>query len=519
MRVGVRRTAILLWAVAWLFAGAAAGQFTAVSGTVTDPNGLPYSFGTIASTIVSSNTPKFSSNSQVYLQPTQATGLDINGKFLVQLADNTQLTPGSSTWTFTVCSGTGTVLPSFGLGPRCFTVTGVTISGASQDIGPTLRASAVALTATFTGGGGCTPLASNANGILFLNGTPVCTSSANFLFTDGATAVETIGKAAAAHGQLTLQDGSASGNFSRITDIGKNDSGWILNGGVNGAGLAFSSGASDGHLVVSNSTGLNPIAITAISRSSNVVTLTNAGASNLVPGPNQRIVVTGVTDSTFNGQFVVTSSTLNTITYPQTAANASSSGGFVAFDTCIEGTCGGGISTSGGSGPITIVGTVGNVGNATGPWPAITLLVPVNDFNGTNLVGGDITLSAGSTNVNAAAGNINLNPGVGMAGGANGIVKITGPVQTPAATLALSTTAIGANTCAAAQTAALSGLATSSVVKWSYASTPIGVTGYGVGGLQISTFASANTANVVVCNITGASITPGTLSLNLRGEL
>ncbi len=92
------------------------------------------------------------------------------------------------------------------------------------------------------------------------------------------------------------------------------------------------------------------------------------------------------------------------------------------------------------------------------------------------------------------------------------------PIQTPAATLTLNTTSIGANTCAA-QTATITGLATSSVVKWSFASTPIGVTGYGTGGLQISTFATANTANIVVCNITGASITPGAMTLNLRAEL
>ena len=128
-------------------------QFTTVSGTVIDPNGLPYAYGTIASIIVSSNTPKFSSNSQPYFQPTQATGLDVNGKFLVRLADNTLLTPGGTTWTFTVCSTQGTVQPAFGKGPVCFVVTGITISGASQDIGATLTAAALPLTANFSSGG------------------------------------------------------------------------------------------------------------------------------------------------------------------------------------------------------------------------------------------------------------------------------------------------------------------------------------------------------------------------------
>jgi hypothetical protein len=139
--------------------GSAAAQFTTVTGTVTDPNGLPYAFGTIASVIVASGTPVFSSNSQPYFQPTQATGLDKNGVFVVRLADNTQISPGGSTWTFTVCSAVGTVQPSFGKGPICFVVTGASISGASQDIGATLRAAAPALTANFGSSGAITSVA------------------------------------------------------------------------------------------------------------------------------------------------------------------------------------------------------------------------------------------------------------------------------------------------------------------------------------------------------------------------
>jgi hypothetical protein len=47
--------AIALYFVA--FCSSAAAQFTTVTGTVVDPNGLPYAGGTIASTIASSGTP------------------------------------------------------------------------------------------------------------------------------------------------------------------------------------------------------------------------------------------------------------------------------------------------------------------------------------------------------------------------------------------------------------------------------------------------------------------------------
>jgi len=155
----------------------ALAQFTTVSGTVTDPNGLPYAFGTIASVIVSSNTPKFTSTGNPYFQPTQATGLDATGHFVVTLADNTALTPGGSTWTFTVCSAGGTEQPAFGKGPVCFVVSGVTISGSSQNITSTLNAAAKALTFTFTSTTGALLVCSDSSG----SGTAqVCTTSPSF---------------------------------------------------------------------------------------------------------------------------------------------------------------------------------------------------------------------------------------------------------------------------------------------------------------------------------------------------
>jgi len=98
----------------------------------------------------------------------------------------------------------------------------------------------------------------------------------------------------------------------------------------------------------------------------------------------------------------------------------------------------------------------------------------------------------------------------------------SGFIHEAGATLALSTSAIGAHTCSAAQTATITGLTTSAVVKWSFATTPIGVTGYGDATtpfLVVTTFPTTNTGNVVVCNISGASITPGAISVNLRAEL
>jgi hypothetical protein len=155
VRRNTAKRSVFIWCILLAcLCGSAFAQFTTVTGTVTDPNGVAYAFGTVAPVIVASTTPTFTSTGGPYFQPTQATGLDINGKFTVRLADNTQLSPASTKWQFTVCSGIGTVLWAWGTGPVCFSLAApITISGSTQDISTQLNAVAVALTHSFSGTG------------------------------------------------------------------------------------------------------------------------------------------------------------------------------------------------------------------------------------------------------------------------------------------------------------------------------------------------------------------------------
>jgi hypothetical protein len=84
------------------------------------------------------------------------------------------------------------------------------------------------------------------------------------------------------------------------------------------------------------------------------------------------------------------------------------------------------------------------------------------------------------------------------------------------ATTALSTAMIPMNSCTSPQTFTIEGTTTSSAVTWSFATNPIGVAGYGTGALTVFTFPTLNTANIVVCNITGSGVMPGAMSLNVR---
>lgn len=80
----------------------------------------------------------------------------------------------------------------------------------------------------------------------------------------------------------------------------------------------------------------------------------------------------------------------------------------------------------------------------------------------------------------------------------------------------LPTSAIAANSCTTAATVAMSGVTTTTAFDTAFATNPNAVTGWGAtGGLTFNAWPTANTLNWSVCNQTGASITPGAITLNV----
>jgi hypothetical protein len=71
--------------------------------------------------------------------------------------------------------------------------------------------------------------------------------------------------------------------------------------------------------------------VASISRTANVVSVTLTG--NLQDFSGVAFTVSGVADSSYNGTYVVTSTGPNTLTYPNTGANSTSSGGTLTFLT------------------------------------------------------------------------------------------------------------------------------------------------------------------------------------------
>jgi hypothetical protein len=211
---------LIRWA--WLllfFALPAWAQFTLVSGTVTDPNGLPYAYGTITPALTSSGTPTL--NGLPYSPPNSPVGLNASGTFQFQLAANASLLPASSTWSFTVKCGVGCVLPSGGNGPVSFTLSGVTIAGTTQNISSQLSALAPALsngsgnftnptaaTASFGGGVVTMTTASGNWGTSFVVGATISVASCS---AGGDNSPPTFTIASGGSGTNTLTYSDASG--------------------------------------------------------------------------------------------------------------------------------------------------------------------------------------------------------------------------------------------------------------------------------------------------------------------
>jgi hypothetical protein len=172
----------LLFTLAFLLmlGGLTRAQYTTVSGTIVDANGVPYGGAKISAqlttpgaTITVTNQATCTSAGagvapcQIPILGTVGpTTADATGTFNLRVPDNTKILPASTQWVFTVTIAPG-VAPPFGTGPQAIgpsSSSSITISGASQNIGSMLSALAPALTVVIAGGGNVTAAGSLANG-------------------------------------------------------------------------------------------------------------------------------------------------------------------------------------------------------------------------------------------------------------------------------------------------------------------------------------------------------------------
>jgi hypothetical protein len=330
-------------------ASTAWAQFTTVSGTVTDPNGLPYANGTITATLVTSASPTL--NGFAYTPPTQPVGLNAAGSFTMRLADNTVLLPAATKWNFTVCSGAGTIQPAGGNGPVCFTAGPITISGASQSISGQLQAVALALSSAIGGPASfSSTLTTSAlikdqtpQNLMLINGTagttnppqyvtvyfgaftaaPVVNSNNTFLIdTTDATFEDVQIRSGPAGGQIRdfisgidmfdVFSGGATLGTGIFTTPKLNISG---NCAVNSVSPAACGASSNGAFVVPTTTTTYTVNTTAVSAVSRIFLMPLSFASNLPSSPT--CVAPAVTSTATISAIVIATSF--TLTLPSTA--------------------------------------------------------------------------------------------------------------------------------------------------------------------------------------------------------
>jgi hypothetical protein len=156
------RTLLLFFALLCASSSALAQNITTVTGTVADPNGLPYSNGSIQVQLIPiGTTPSIpppcngQSANPCQVATFYSGTLDVNGSFTMNLASNAALTPGGTQWQFTVNQTPG-VPPPIGFGPQSFSIP-ITISGATQNVSATLSAVAPMLARVNSSSGGPAP--------------------------------------------------------------------------------------------------------------------------------------------------------------------------------------------------------------------------------------------------------------------------------------------------------------------------------------------------------------------------
>lgn len=386
----------------FILLGSAAAQFTTVTGTVVDPNGVPYSNGTIAAVLILPGGQSPTLNGQPYTPPTQPAGLDKNGSFSFNVADNTVLLPANTKWNFTVCAAVGTVQPAFGTGPQCFKLAApITISGASQSISTQLNAVALALTLPFSASGGlsCTPI--TANRVLYINNSSACTTSSNLVFFSSVNQLIVGASGSSAPGLVQVTGTSTANGATFTTDAAADQ---IILGGVTGQLGSVSP------LVIDGDTSLNPL---------NFMRFRAGGASNF---PGFEFAGGGdLGGSGSAGGFKVVNA----------ASGLSSSPG--APISLTAGAAQGTSSSPGGS----LALTAGNSSGTSTGNPGGSIALTAGTASGGNNLGGDVTFQAGNGAGNGRGGNINLNVGTGSPNGqvlCNGTPCFPGLLTTPSIT-------------------------------------------------------------------------------------
>jgi hypothetical protein len=271
----------------------------------------------------------------VTVATTSAPGTQGEGRFLIDMNPAKVITSGMITSGTGQSNGpgAGATFSGSNFPVSVFLATAQLIPAQANNMAPGTVTVAIATSGVTAGFATNTAAVSSSSGVACIADKPVSTvpqnyEMANYSVVDGTHLQMTLNKPHQTG--ATIAFGGLCG-YGLVDPAGSIRQVFPVIGSYSATGLYYAGGLTAIVGVQSNTSAfLNlSIQIAAIARSNGVVTVTTAG-SLPVDTNGLTMTISGVADQSYNGSFAVTSTGPNTLTYSQTGANSTSSGGSVA---------------------------------------------------------------------------------------------------------------------------------------------------------------------------------------------
>ena len=492
------------------------------------------------------------------------TCFSLNGSFAGLVNGSTSISGGTNTYVLQNNAGAlGQVSPSITVNGAICTLGGSCVESPPLVVGTTGITNGTSGRIEYNNAGVLGELATTGSGGNVVLATAPTITSANLVTPAIGVATGTSLTIGPSLSGIAAQVGVGSNSANSIVVVGQDTTHfvnlfWTYNAT---AGSATASLNTAGY---NNPLNIDASAINIGTLNSAAVTITNSGVAPTGTGASVRaispIITTPALKGSTSGNLTLNCAAIcgnNTLTFPGASFDFSASGGSNQFvkQTSSGGafsvaaiaaadlplattsafgavkpdnatiTIAGGVLTASGGSATTI--TIGTTTITTGTSGSVLYQ---NGASPTGTIGQIATNGTG--NVLLAAGTLNITTGktaafsnsITMAGTDSTTMTFPGASATITQTIAsgataMGTGAIGSAACATVVTATATNTATTDVLLASFNGDPTAVTGYvplTSGMLTIIVYPTTNTANFKVCNNTGASITPGAITLNWR---